>query len=142
MPAKIGPVEPIGVAESGPPLGYDPDEVYGACTVSLEPEDVILMYTDGISEAMNPKGMFYGTKGVEKLSARCSRCRHAWPAIDDGRRAIHGRQSARRRYLPAQFRPHRRSTAAANLAGKGNCYRRFSWNDACGFALSDLWSGG
>ena len=41
--------------------------------MSLEPEDVIVMYTDGISEATNPKGMFYGTKGVEKLLARGAR---------------------------------------------------------------------
>lgn len=70
---KSGNVEPIGVAESGPPLGYDPGQAYSACTVSLEPDDVIMMYTDGISEATNPKGMFYGTKGVERLLARGAR---------------------------------------------------------------------
>ena len=34
---------------------------------------MIVMYTDGISEATNPKGLFYGTKGVEKLLARGAR---------------------------------------------------------------------
>ena len=47
--------------------------------MTLEPEDVIVMYTDGISEATNPKGMFYGTKGVEKLLARGAAGRgNAW----------------------------------------------------------------
>jgi phosphoserine phosphatase RsbU/P len=70
---RTGEVEALGVAESGPPLGYDPNQVYAAHTASLEPEDVVVMYTDGISEATNPKGLFYGTKGVEKLLARGSR---------------------------------------------------------------------
>lgn len=70
---KNGEVEPLGVAESGPPLGYDPNQSYAACCASLAPEDVIVMYTDGISEATNSKGMFYGTKGVEKLLARGAR---------------------------------------------------------------------
>jgi len=70
---KSGAVEPLGVVESGPPLGYEADQVYAACSVALEPEDVIVMYTDGISEATNPKGVFYGTKGVEKLLARGAR---------------------------------------------------------------------
>ncbi len=70
---KSGAVEPLGVVESGPPLGYNAEQVYGACSVAIEPEDVIVMYTDGISEATNPKGMFYGTKGVEKLLARGAR---------------------------------------------------------------------
>ncbi|HEX3998705.1 MAG TPA: SpoIIE family protein phosphatase [Pirellulales bacterium] len=70
---RSGAVEPLGVAESGPPLGYDPNQVYAASSVVLEPEDVIVMYTDGISEATNPKGTFYGTKGIERLLARGAR---------------------------------------------------------------------
>ena len=56
--------------ESGPPLGYDANQSYAACNVQLERDDVVVMYTDGISEASNPAGTFYGIKGVYNLVSR------------------------------------------------------------------------
>ncbi len=63
-------VEQVGVLEAGPPLGYDANQSYAACTVTLDSDDVVVMYTDGISEASNPAGTFYGINGVYNLVAR------------------------------------------------------------------------
>jgi serine phosphatase RsbU (regulator of sigma subunit) len=67
---QTGAVQQLGVLEAGPPLGYDADQDYGACSVALEPDDMVVMYTDGISEASDPHGKFYGIKGVYNLVAR------------------------------------------------------------------------
>ena len=65
-----GTVQQLGVLEAGPPLGYDAEQDYAACSVTLEPDDMVMMYTDGISEASDPNGNFYGIKGVYNLVAR------------------------------------------------------------------------
>jgi phosphoserine phosphatase RsbU/P len=65
-----GTVEQLGVLEAGPPLGYDAEQTYAACSVRLEADDMVVMYTDGISEASDPAGQFYGIKGVYNLVAR------------------------------------------------------------------------
>ncbi|HKD37681.1 MAG TPA: PP2C family protein-serine/threonine phosphatase, partial [Pirellulales bacterium] len=65
-----GTVQQLGVLEAGPPLGYDAEQEYAACSVALEPDDMVLMYTDGISEAADQNGNFYGIKGVYNLVAR------------------------------------------------------------------------
>jgi sigma-B regulation protein RsbU (phosphoserine phosphatase) len=53
----------------GLPLGILEDQTYGQATVTLEPRDLLLLYTDGISEAMAPsKGT--GSRelfGIERL---------------------------------------------------------------------------
>ena len=65
-----GVVQQLGVLEAGPPLGYDAEQEYGACSVAIEPDDMVVMYTDGISEASDPCGNFYGIKGVYNLVGR------------------------------------------------------------------------
>ncbi len=67
--AKTGAVQQLGVLEAGPPLGYDAEQAYTTITVELEPNDIVVMYTDGISEASNPQGTFFGIKGVYNLVA-------------------------------------------------------------------------
>jgi sigma-B regulation protein RsbU (phosphoserine phosphatase) len=71
--ARTGAVEQLGVLEGGPPLGYDATQSYAACSVQLEPDDAIVMYTDGISEATNSSGTFYGIKGIHNLVNRAAR---------------------------------------------------------------------
>ena len=68
--STAGTVQQLGVLEAGPPLGYDANQEYAACTVGIEPDDMIVMYTDGISESSDPNGRFYGIKGVYNLVAR------------------------------------------------------------------------
>jgi sigma-B regulation protein RsbU (phosphoserine phosphatase) len=44
----------------GPVLGADPGLAYKESTVQLEKGDLLLMYTDGITEARSPQRAFYG----------------------------------------------------------------------------------
>lgn len=44
----------------GLPLGIDPDLSYDAHTLRLEPGDSLLLLTDGVTEARNRQGEFYG----------------------------------------------------------------------------------
>lgn len=44
----------------GPPLGAVEHTQYGECTFGLDPGDSLTLYTDGITEAVNPGGEFYG----------------------------------------------------------------------------------
>ena len=62
-----GMVEAVGEDETGIPLGVDPDFQYEECTVPLAPGDAVLMFTDGISEAMNAQDELYG---LARLSDR------------------------------------------------------------------------
>jgi serine phosphatase RsbU (regulator of sigma subunit)/predicted Rossmann-fold nucleotide-binding protein len=56
-----GKVEAIGQAEARLPLGVDRDMEYAPCTVSLAAGQSLVLYTDGITEAMNAKGELYGS---------------------------------------------------------------------------------
>jgi phosphoserine phosphatase RsbU/P len=54
----------------GLPLGIAPDETYTEATITLEPGDLLLLYTDGITEAMAPPapgGRWRELFGVERL---------------------------------------------------------------------------
>jgi sigma-B regulation protein RsbU (phosphoserine phosphatase) len=48
----------------GPPVGVFADSVYRAATIQLHPGDVILAYTDGVVEAMDPTGEEWGVYGL------------------------------------------------------------------------------
>jgi phosphoserine phosphatase RsbU/P len=45
---------------SGPLLGLNPDAEYSSQTLRLEPGDVLFLYTDGVTEAMDRDGRFFG----------------------------------------------------------------------------------
>lgn len=53
-------------------LGPSPDALYERGYVTLEPGDVLLGYTDGISEAENPAGEAYGVDRLRDLLLRQS----------------------------------------------------------------------
>lgn len=55
-----GGVTLIGIRESGLPLGVLPDQQFGDLTMSLEPGESLVFYTDGITEAMNGRDEMYG----------------------------------------------------------------------------------
>ena len=50
---------------AGPPLGVDAHAVYRPVTVPLAPGDLVVLYTDGVTEAHGPDGLF----GEERLKA-------------------------------------------------------------------------
>jgi sigma-B regulation protein RsbU (phosphoserine phosphatase) len=54
-PGRILELSPNGMA-----LGIDPDATWVAVSRQIEPEDTLLLYTDGVVEANDPLGGFYG----------------------------------------------------------------------------------
>ena len=53
---------------TGPPVGLLPECSYGQETVELRPGDLLVLYTDGITEASNPEDLEYGTDRLAKIS--------------------------------------------------------------------------
>ena len=61
-----GEVVEVGDELAGPPLGCDAGTRYEPFRLHLDPGDALLMYTDGINEAMDPHRMVYGSRQVRK----------------------------------------------------------------------------
>lgn len=55
---------------TGPMLGVFPDAEFGEGRLRLEPGDLLLMYTDGVTEACDPQGQFLGDAGLIRLLER------------------------------------------------------------------------
>lgn len=49
------------------PLGIIEDETYPQTVHQLEPDDLLLFYTDGITEAFNPQGEMFGTERLDQV---------------------------------------------------------------------------
>ena len=56
------------------PLGIDPDEDYAGATVDFKPDDLLVLYTDGITEARNPAGEPGDLYGTDRLDAVIDKC--------------------------------------------------------------------
>jgi len=54
----------ITTEQTGPPLGVLPEYDYEAVTVTLEPGDSLIVFTDGVTDAQNPAGVMFGAEGV------------------------------------------------------------------------------
>jgi phosphoserine phosphatase RsbU/P len=50
--------------KGGAPVGMFPDSTYEAGTVQLDPGDLVIAYTDGVTEAANPSGEEWGVQGL------------------------------------------------------------------------------
>lgn len=50
----------IGIQESGLPLGVIPDQKFGEITLELDKGDLLVFYTDGVTEAMNAAEQMFG----------------------------------------------------------------------------------
>lgn len=64
-----GRVEEVGREGAGPPLGVTPDPVYRSATVALGPGDVVVLYTDGVTDAMDRDGRRFGEDGLHRALA-------------------------------------------------------------------------
>jgi phosphoserine phosphatase RsbU/P len=53
----------------GVPLGIFPDSTYEQAAVQLNPGDLVIAYTDGLIEAVNPAGEEWGVEGLRKAAA-------------------------------------------------------------------------
>ncbi|MGH7730105.1 MAG: GAF domain-containing SpoIIE family protein phosphatase [Candidatus Eiseniibacteriota bacterium] len=62
---REGPIEYL--AEGGVALGVLPETEYDDRPVALRPGDVLVFYTDGISEAESPSGEHFGVQRIEQL---------------------------------------------------------------------------
>ena len=59
----------VGHRESGMPLGIMADQKYGSLTIPLEPNDAIVFYTDGITEAMNSRSQLFTKERARQVIA-------------------------------------------------------------------------
>jgi sigma-B regulation protein RsbU (phosphoserine phosphatase) len=59
-------VEEVGSAAVGIPLGVF-DRPYEETTTRVEPGDVLLFYSDGVTEARDPRGRMYGPDRLREL---------------------------------------------------------------------------
>ena len=59
-----GDIEAIGESKHGMALAVKGNQTYPAATVELAPGDVVVFYTDGISEAMDRQKKLFGTPAV------------------------------------------------------------------------------
>jgi sigma-B regulation protein RsbU (phosphoserine phosphatase) len=55
----------ISLSGSGFPLGLFADSVFDVHRMQLEPDDLVLLYTDGLSEARNATGEQYGSSRID-----------------------------------------------------------------------------
>jgi len=53
--------------EGGFPVGLIPDAAYAASQVRLEPNDTLVMYSDGVTEAMDADQRMFGTSRLREL---------------------------------------------------------------------------
>jgi phosphoserine phosphatase RsbU/P len=60
------------LADGGVPTGLLPAYAYSETTIDLEPGDLIVCCSDGITEAMNQQDDFWAEEDVEKLAAKCT----------------------------------------------------------------------
>ena len=59
-------------ARSGPAVGVFDDIEFNLLETSLNPGDCLLLYTDGVTEAMDPSGGLYGDARLRQLMTHCT----------------------------------------------------------------------
>jgi sigma-B regulation protein RsbU (phosphoserine phosphatase) len=69
-PCGRGPVTSLDAAR-GLPLGVAADQQYDNATHQLQPGDQIVFYTDGITEATDPKGKMFGNEQLDRVLNQC-----------------------------------------------------------------------
>jgi sigma-B regulation protein RsbU (phosphoserine phosphatase) len=50
---------------AGPPLGIVEDITFGQCEVSLQPGESLILYTDGVTDSVNPDNKQFNISGIE-----------------------------------------------------------------------------
>lgn len=55
----------------GYPVGLLPEAEYKVSTIMLEPGDTLLLFSDGVSEAINPEEKEFGTRRLAETVANC-----------------------------------------------------------------------
>jgi len=65
-----GDVSDLATETSGAPLGVLPDQSFRETTVPLRPGEALLLFTDGITEAMNSEDEIYGAERLRQTLAK------------------------------------------------------------------------
>lgn len=73
-PALIGQKrsEPLELTRTGMPIGIEEEARWGRKVVELLPGDALILYTDGVTEAQNIGGDFFGEARLLKAALECS----------------------------------------------------------------------
>jgi len=58
----------------GVPLGLLPDQNYEELEFQAQPGDLVVFYSDGVSDHQDPEGRDYGLKGLSGVLRGCSEC--------------------------------------------------------------------
>ena len=67
---ETGMVEPLLTEKSSLPLGINPEELFHPLHLLLRPGDEVLLFSDGLTETMNPRDTLYGTdRLIEQITA-------------------------------------------------------------------------
>ena len=64
--ADDGTLEELSLEHSGLPVGIMAGNQYQSTTLAMSPGDLIVLYTDGINEAMNSEGQQFSTEAIIK----------------------------------------------------------------------------
>jgi serine phosphatase RsbU (regulator of sigma subunit)/pSer/pThr/pTyr-binding forkhead associated (FHA) protein len=88
-----GRIDRIDDGSAGLPLAIEGDETYRPEMASIGPGDIVVLYTDGVIEAMGPEGQPFGIDGLEQSLAA------APPGVDSVGEAI---LNAVRRHVSGQ----------------------------------------
>lgn len=67
LPYMVGSSGVSAVGESGPLLGFDPEASWGMQTVDIEPGETIVLFSDGVTDALGPDRESYGEERLEQL---------------------------------------------------------------------------
>ena len=70
---KAGETDTRWLETGGPLLGLEAEPPFDQETVKLNPGDLLVIYSDGIMEATDDEGRFFGTEGVRRTVLQCLR---------------------------------------------------------------------
>jgi len=80
------------LATTGMPVGMFEDAVYAAQEIQVEPGSKAVIYTDGVTEACNPAGEFFGEKRIRQtvIAHAAAGCRELCEALQQALEAFTG----------------------------------------------------
>jgi phosphoserine phosphatase RsbU/P len=64
----------ISLTRTGIPLGIEPGSAYEQDRIRMEPGDFLLLYTDGVTDAVNDQDEAFGINRLEKVVQDCPSC--------------------------------------------------------------------
>lgn len=56
----------ITIEQTGLPIGIMPEFEFESVTLLLEPNDIVAIFTDGVTDAMSPTGELFGAEGIDR----------------------------------------------------------------------------